>query len=115
MPLVQDSELKKCSLPLKNVNINCYGNAYALETMLQVSSKLCKAHRYLTKSVHSDWPRFADLDGPNIRSRRLYTEYGLDSIEVIHRRRRNFFLIKSAAHENKIISGVIGSLERITV
>ena len=54
MLLVQNRELKKCSLPVKNVSINCNGNIYALETMPQVSLKLCQAHRYLTKSVHSD-------------------------------------------------------------
>ena len=66
-------------------------------------------------SVHDDWRQFADLDGPNIRSRRLYTVYELDSIEVIHRRRRNNFLLSSSTHKNKLIAGVIGAIERITV
>lgn len=65
--------------------------------------------------VHDDWRQFSDLDGPNIRSRRLYSVYELDSIEVIHRRRRNNFLLKASTHKNKLIAEVIGAIERITV
>ena len=46
---------------------------------------------------------------------RLYTVFGLDSLEVIHRRRRNMFLIKAASHSNTIVSAIIGNEPRITV
>lgn len=86
-----------------------------MENELYVCSKLRQAHRYMTKAVHPNWTDFADLDGPNIRSRRLYTVFQLDSIEVMHRRRRNVFLIRAAEHCNKIISKIIGNEQRITV
>ena len=115
MLLKQNRELKKCSIIVKNVCINSYGNVYALENMLSVSSVIRNAHRYLTMSVHSNWRNFADLEGPNIRSRRLYTVFELDSLEVLHRRRQNKFLLKAASHQNSLISSVIGILDRITV
>ena len=86
-----------------------------IETMLEVSSQVRAAHRYLTRRVHTNWRDFADLPGPNIRSRRLYTVFDLDSIEVIHRRRRNNFLLKAEQSENRIIRDLIGSLDKITV
>ena len=112
---VQNKSLYKCSIGVKNICISSYGNVYCLENELSVSSKLRKAHRYMTKSVHTNWPMYADLDGPNIRSRQLYTIFDLDSIEVIHRRRRNYFLIKASTHENRLIADIIGNLPRITV
>ena len=72
----------------RSIYIYSYGNVDGIENMLSVNSQLRQSHRYMTKRVHCDWPRFADLDGPNIRSRRLYTTFYLDSLEVIHRRRR---------------------------
>ena len=113
--LRQNTELHKCSLSVKNVSIYCYGNIYSIENFISVDSALRQSHRYLTQSVHTDWRIYADLDGPNIRSRRLYTVYDLDSLEVIHRRRRNTFLIKASAHYNTLISTVIGNQTRITV
>ena len=112
---LQNPQLKCCNNSVKNMCIYSYGNVYCLENELSVSSKLRQAHRYMTKAVHCDWAIFADLDGPNIRSRRLYTVFELDSLEVIHRRRRNIFLIKSATHCNKIISAIIGNETKITV
>ena len=82
--------------------------------MLSVDAPLRQAHRYMTKLVHCDWPQYADLNGPNIRSRRLYSVHNLDSLEVIHRKRRNTFLLKASAHSNCLISDIIGNLERIT-
>ena len=99
---------------IKNLAIITYGSVYAVETFLSVESHLRKAHRYLTRAVHRDWRSYADLPGPNIRSRRLYTVYDLDSLEVIHRRRRNNFLIKAELSKNAIIRTVIGCLPRIT-
>ena len=113
--LTQNRQLKKCCISVKNVCIYSYGNIYCLENMLSVSSRLRQSHRYMTKLVHTNWTDYADLDGPNIRSRQLYTVFQLDSLEVIHRRRRNVFLIKAASHENAIIRGVIGNHDRITV
>ena len=113
--LSQNPELRKCSISVKNTCIYSYGNVYSIENMLNVDSRLRGAHRYMTKQVHCDWTQFADLDGPNIRSRSLYCSYNLDSLEVIHRRRRNNFLIKASLHTNSIISDVIGNLARITV
>ena len=113
--LTQNRQLKKCCISVKNVCIYSYGNIYCLENMLSVSSRLRQSHRYMTKLVHTNWTDYADLEGPNIRSRQLYTVFQLDSLEVFHRRRRNVFLIKAASHENAIIRGVIGNLERITV
>ena len=72
------------------------------------------AHRYMTKRVHTGWRQHADLPGPNIRSRKLYTTYDLDSVEVLHRRRRNNFLLKAELSENHIIRNVIGNLDKIT-
>ena len=83
--------------------------------MLDVSSELRVARRYLTRAVHNDWPKFADLPGPNIRNRTLYTDYGLDAIVVTHRTRRNNFLIKSELSTNKYISQIIGNLKKITI
>ena len=111
---VQNKCLHKCSISVKNMCISSYGNVYCLENELSISSKLRNAHRYMTKSVHTSWPHYADLDGPNIRSRRLYSVFQLDSLEVIHRRRRNYFLIKASTHENKLIADIIGNLPRIT-
>jgi len=113
--IAQNSDLKKCCLSVKNVCIYSYGSVYCLENELSVCSKLRQAHRYMTKLVHSDWSNYADLDGPNIRSRRLYTVFDLDSLEVIHRKRRNTFLINAASHCNHLIRSIIGNLERITV
>ena len=110
----QNRNLKKCSISVKNVCIYSYGSIYCIENELNVSSKLRQAHRYMTKLVHADWPNFADLDGPNIRSRRLYTVFEIDSLEVIHRKRRNTFLINAASHSNFLIRTIIGNLERIT-
>ena len=110
----QNQELKKCSVPIKNIAIYAYGSVYGIETFESTTPCLRNAHRYLTKTVHCDWRRFADLDRPNIRSRRLYTAFELDSIEVIHRKRRNTFLLKSSQSDNSIIREIIGSLERIT-
>ena len=113
--LKQCRELHKCSRAVKNVSISSYGSVYGIENLTEVTSKLRAAHRYLTRAVHTDWSDIADLPGPNIRSRTLYTSYGVDSIEVVHRRRRNNFLIKAENSENYIISNVIGNLPRITV
>ena len=113
--LKENKELIQCSNEVKNLAVECYGNVYALENFLNVGPKLRQAHRYLTQAAHSDWRTHADLPGPNIRSRRLYTVYNLDSLEVLHRRRRNNFLIKAESSNNLIIKGVIGSLPRITV
>ena len=110
----QNQELKKCSVHIKNIAIYAYGSVYGIETFEWASPCLRSAHRYLTKTVHCDWRRYADLDGPNIRSRRLYTAFELDSMEVIHRKRRNTFLLKAADSENNIIREIIGGLERIT-
>ena len=112
--LAQNRELRKCGLAIKNVCINSYGNVYCLENLLCVSSEVRAAHRYMTRFVHTNWRDFADLDGPNIRSRTLYSVFQLDSIEVLHRRRRNNFLLKSASHSNTLIRCIIGNLERIT-
>ena len=111
----ENKELSRCSLPVKNLVVKSYGNVYSLETMLTVESRLRHAHRYLTQSVHKNWRSFADLPGPNIRSRRLYTVYELDSLEVLHRIRRNNFLIQAESSENAVIRVIIGSLPRITV
>ena len=113
--LAQNRELKKCSHDVKNVVISSYGNVYSVENMISVGPKVLNAHRYLRKLVHSDWVQYADLDGPNIRSRTLYVLNNIDSLEVIHKRRRNNFLIKASAHENVLICNVIGRLPRITV
>ena len=113
--LAQNRELNKCSVSIKNTCVYAYGNVYSLENMLSVNSKVRAAHRYLTMSVHNDWARVADLPGPNIRSRTLYTWFNLDSLEVMHRKRRNTFLLKAALHENRIISNIIGQLDRITI
>ena len=78
--LQQNRELHQCSRAVKNLSINSYGTVlYALETFPTVCSYLRQAHRYLTRCVHTDWYQSADLPGPNIRSRRLYT---VDSLEV---------------------------------
>ena len=113
--LSQNPELRKCSTSVKNVCISSYGNVYSVENFLSVDSRVRQAHRYMTKKVHTDWRQYADLDGPNIRSRRLYCVYDLDSLEVIHRFRRNNFLLKASVHNNAIIRDVIGNLDRITV
>ena len=113
--LAQNSELKKCSIIVKNMCIYAYGNVYCVENMLSVNSHLRQAHRYMTKLVHCNWLQYADLDGPNIRSRTLYTTFGLDSLEVIHRKRRNNFLLKAVVHTNAVISNIIGNLPRITI
>ena len=110
----QNQELHKCSRDVKNMAINAYGNVYALETLLEVNSTLRQAHRYLTRAVHTDWRIYADLPGPNIRSRRLYTVYGVDSLEVQHRRSRNQFLIRAESFSDNVICGVLGFLPRIT-
>ena len=106
--LKQNRELRKCSNVVKNTCINCYGNVYSLENVLCTTSFMRNAHRYLTMSVHTNWRDFADLNGHNIRSRRLYSVFQLDSLEVIHRRRRNYFLLKASSHENSFISSVLG-------
>ena len=112
--LVQNRQLQMCSPNVKNSVISSYGNVYCIENLITVSSKVRNAHRYLTKAVYTDWVQYADLDGPNIRSRTLYVLNGLDSLEVIHRRRRNHFLIRSASHPNRLIATIIGNLPRIT-
>ena len=100
---------------MKNLSINSYGTVYALETFPAVCSYLRQAQRYLTRCVHTDWYQYADLPGPNIRSRRLYTVYGVDSLEVQHRRRRNIFLINAESSSNDLIRQVIGCQPKITV
>ena len=111
----ENKDLMRCSQDVKNLAIKSYGNVYALENFIEVGPKLRQAHRYLTKAAHVDWRAHADLPGPNIRSRQLYTVYGLDSLEVLHRRRRNNFLIKAESSSNEVIRNIIGSLPRITV
>ena len=74
--LVQNKELFKCSNRVKNLSIVTYGSVYAVETFTSVESNLRQAHRYVTRAAHKDWRSYADLPGPNIRSRRLYTVYG---------------------------------------
>ena len=113
--LKQNSNLHRCSLAVKNLVINTYGTVYGLETFIEVNSCLRQAHRYLTRAVHVDWRQYADLPGPNIRNRRLYSVYGIDSLEVLHRKRRNNFLIKAESSKNELIRFVIGNLPRITV
>ena len=110
----ENKQLNRCTRDVKNLVVKSYGNVFALETYQQVNSSMRQAHRYLTRAVHKDWAVFADLPGPNIRSRRLYTVYGLDSLEVLHRRRRNNFLIKAEKSCNLVIRHLIGSLPRIT-
>ena len=113
--LVQNKELSRCSRRIKNLSVVTYGSVYAIETFTTVESYLRQAHRYVTRAAHKDWRSFADLPGPNIRSRRLYSVYGLDSLPEIHRRRRNNFLIKAESSPNDFIRLVIASLPRITV
>ena len=112
---MQNRELKMCSSTVKNSVISTYGNVYCIENFITVNSKVRNAHRYLTKAVYTDWVQYADLHGPNIRSRTLYVTNDLDSLEVIHRRRRNNFLIRAASHSNTLIANIIGGLPRITV
>ena len=112
--IAQNRELQKCCVSVKNACIYSYGSVYSIENELNVTPKLRQAHRYMVKLVHHNWTMFADLDGPNIRSRQLYTVFHIDSLEVIHRKLRNNFLIKSSCHANKIIRNVIGNLDRIT-
>ena len=112
--LQQNKELHKCSEMVKNIAINSYGTVYALENFLSVGPHIRQAHRYLTRAVHTDWRQHADLPGPNIRNRTLYTAYNLDSLEVLHRKRRNAFLIKAESSSNMYIKCVIGQLTRIT-
>ena len=77
---LQNRDLYKCNLAVKNVCITSYGNVYSLENELSVSSKLRQAHRYLTRAVHKkNRTLYADLDGPNILTRTLYTSFDLDS------------------------------------
>ena len=83
------------------------------------AGRVRQAHRALVQSVHTDWRRFADLKDSegkpvNIRSRKLYTAYGLDSLEVLHRKRRNNFLINAEASANSIIRDIIGARTKIT-
>ena len=111
----QNKQINFCGLSVKNLLIKSYGTVYSLENFLQVDSNLRQAHRYLTRAVHKDWRQFADLPGPNIRSRTLYTSYDVDSLEVLHRRQRNNFLIRAESSPNKLIRLVIGGLPRITV
>ena len=113
--LVQNKELHRCSLSVKNIAINAYGSIYSLENLTDVDSRLRQAHRYITRAVHTDWRQYADLPGPNIRNRRLYSAYGLDSLAEIHRKRRNNFLIKAEYSDNAYIKHIIGDLPRITV
>ena len=113
--LLQNKELHKCSLNVKNVAINAYGSVYAIENFPAVDSRLRQAHRYLTRAVHTDWRRFADLPGPNIRNRRLYSAYCLSSLAEIHRIRRNNFLLKAECSENSYIKYIIGDLPKITI
>ena len=80
--LAQNHELHKCSTSVKNVSIYCYSNVYSIVNFLSVKQKLRAAERYMTKSVHTDWRRYADLEGPNIRSRTHYTSFQVDSLEV---------------------------------
>ena len=112
--LQQNRDLHKCSLLVKNLSIASYGSVYSLENFLTVNSFLRQAHRYLTRSVHTDWVQYSDLPGPNIRSRTLYTVFDVDSLEVQHRRRRNNFLIRAESSVNKIVKVLISSLPRIT-
>ena len=95
--------------------MSLYDNVYSVENMISGGPKVRNGQRYLTKSVRSDWVQYADLHGPNIRSRTLYVLNNIDSLEVIHRRQRNNFLIKSSAHEIVLICNVIGCLPIITV
>ena len=97
------------------MSISSNGNVYYIENFLSVGPKLRQAHRYLTRSVHTNWIFIADLEGPNITSRKLYISFLLDSLEVIHRKRRNNFLIAAESHSNSIVSSIIGNLSRITV
>ena len=113
--LKQNKDLHSCSRDVKNTAINAYGNVYAVENLQEVSSRLRSAHRYLVRAVHTNWAQYADLPGPNIRSRRLYTAFGIPSLPEQHRKRRNLFLIKCEASENRIIREVIGNLPRISV
>ena len=87
---------------------------YGIVNELTVTSRLRKTHRYMVKLVHPNWTDFADLDAPSIRSQRLYTVFDIDSLEVIHCKLRNNFLIKASTHTNSIICNVIGNLARIT-
>ena len=59
----------------ENICIYSYGNVYSIENMLCTSPCLCKAHLYLTMSlhIHNEWRQFANFDVPNIRSRTLNT------------------------------------------
>ena len=111
----QNKCLQKCSTHVKNIAINAYGSIYSLENMTEVPSYVRAAHRYMTRRVHSDWRQFADLPGPNITSRKLYTTYSLDSVEVVHRRSRNKFLLKAELSSNSLIRDFIGNLPKITV
>ena len=111
----QNKCLQKCSTHVKNIAINAYGSIYSLENMTEVPSYVRAAHRYMTRRVHSDWRQFADLPGPNITSRKLYTIYSLDSVEVVHRRSRNKFLLKAELSSNSLIRDFIGNLPKITV
>ena len=113
--LVQNKELSKCSNRVKNLSVVTYGAVYAIETFSAIDGPLRQAHRYVTRAAQKDWRVYADLPGPNIRSRRLYSVYGLDSLPEIHRRRRNNFLIKAESSSNDFIRLVIASLPRITV
>ena len=113
--LAQNKELHRCSLSVKNIAINAYGSIYSLENMEDIDSRLRQAHRYLTRAVHTDWRQYADLPGPNIRNRRLYSAYDLESLAEIHRKRRNNFLIKAESSENSYIRNIIGDLPKITV
>ena len=49
-----------------------------------------------------------------IRVRFLYTSFCLDSLEVVHRKRRNTFLLKCAISDNRIIQGILGNVQIIT-
>lgn len=113
--LKQNKDLHKCTDAVKNIAINSYGSVYALENFESIGSRLRQSHRYITRAVHTDWRTYADLPGPNIRNRTLYSTYSLLSFVEQHRIRRNNFLIKAAESENRYIRCIIGDLPRITV
>ena len=112
--ITQNKDLKLCNNYVKNVAISTYGNVYAIETFVSIDSKLRAAHRFITRSAHSDWRQYADLQGPNISNRCLYSVYQLTSISEIHRWRRNKFLIAAERSPNKFIKYIIGNALRIT-
>ena len=95
--------------------IAAYSKPYAFELLPGINSNLRRAHRYMVSTLHPETNY--DEHGKKrqyVTSSELYGETGVTPLPTAHQQIRNKMILNARESENKLIRGIVGSLELVT-